>query len=113
MAIVFAIPGDLTTTSGGYAYDRAIIAEAAALGADLRVLSLPGGFPNPGAAEIAATARTLAGVRSENVALIDGLAYGALPEEVIRAIAAPVVALCHHPLGLETGLLPEAAAAFF
>lgn len=113
MATVFAIPGDLTTPSGGYAYDRAIIAEAVALGADLRVLDLPGGFPSPSVAEIAATAQALAALAPGNVALIDGLAYGALPADVIRAIAAPIVALCHHPLCLETGLSPDAAAAFF
>jgi glycosyltransferase involved in cell wall biosynthesis len=113
MAIVFAIPGDLATPSGGYAYDRAIIAEAQKLGADLRVLPLPGGFPNPSAEEIEASAQALAALRPGDVALIDCLAYGALPEDAVRAIAAPVVALCHHPLCLETGLAPEAAAAHF
>ena len=45
------------------------------------------------------------------MALIDGLAYGALPEDAIRAITAPVLALCHHPLGLEQGLDPGQAEA--
>jgi glycosyltransferase involved in cell wall biosynthesis len=52
-------------------------------------------------------------VRPGDVALIDGLAFGALPEYAVRSIAAPIVALCHHPLCLETGLSPDAAAAFF
>jgi glycosyltransferase involved in cell wall biosynthesis len=113
MRIFFAIPGDLATASGGYAYDRAILKEAAALGVDMRVLPLPGGFPNPTAAELAASSNALAGLGPGDVALIDGLAYGALPEDAIRTIAPPVVALCHHPLCLETGLSPAAAAAFF
>lgn len=113
MRIAFAIPGDLAAPSGGYAYDRAILREAAALGVDMRVLPLPGGFPNPSAGEIAATAQALAALPPGDVALIDGLAYGALPEAVIAAVAAPMVALCHHPLCLETGLSPAAAQEFF
>ncbi len=43
--------------------------------------------------------------------LVDGLAYGALPPELIRAVGRPVSVLVHHPLGYETGLSPERAAA--
>jgi glycosyltransferase involved in cell wall biosynthesis len=35
--------------------------------------------------------------------LIDGLALGVLPAELLRALPGPVVALCHHPLALESG----------
>ena len=42
--------------------------------------------------------------------LADGLAWGALPEVVLDQVCAPVVALCHHPLALETGVSPERAA---
>ena len=41
---------------------------------------------------------------AEDVALVDGLAYGALAEATIAAMRAPIVALCHHPLCLEAGL---------
>jgi glycosyltransferase involved in cell wall biosynthesis len=41
--------------------------------------------------------------------LIDGLALGALPERLLERIAGPVVALCHHPLALETGIPTETA----
>ena len=57
--------------------------------------------------QLTETARLLAG---DAPLLIDGLAYGALPTEVIEGLARPPVALCHHPLGLETGLTEAEAA---
>jgi glycosyltransferase involved in cell wall biosynthesis len=71
-----------------------------------------GNFPFPSEAEAWAAARAIgAALAPRDVALIDGLAYGALPEGAIRAIGAPVLALCHHPLGLEHGLEPARAEA--
>ena len=46
------------------------------------------------------------------VLLIDGLAYGAMPAEVSENLGRPIVALVHHPLGLESGLSPEQQAVF-
>ncbi len=43
--------------------------------------------------------------------LIDGLAYGAMPEALIRSFNRRIVALCHHPLALENGISPERAVA--
>jgi glycosyltransferase involved in cell wall biosynthesis len=41
--------------------------------------------------------------------LIDGLALGVLPAQLLRVLPGPVIALCHHPLALETGTVPAAA----
>ena len=102
--LAFAIPGDIDTPTGGYSYDRRIMALLPDFGIDVSHLALPGGFPFPSEAEIYETARWLAGVPSDIPLLIDGLAFGAMPEQSVAAIAAPIVVLLHHPLGLETGL---------
>ena len=43
----FAIPGDITLATGGYAYDRRVLALLPTFGVDVHHLALPGGFPNP------------------------------------------------------------------
>jgi len=49
-ALAVAVPGDLATATGGFAYDRRIMAELACLGWNIRVLNLGDGFPCPTAA---------------------------------------------------------------
>ena len=44
---VFAVPGDLATPTGGYAYDRRMIAELRELGWQIDVVDLGEGFPWP------------------------------------------------------------------
>jgi len=100
----FAIPGDLALPTGGYAYARRILPLFGAHGMAVRHLRLPDGFPFPDEAALAGADAALAAIPAGEVALIDGLAYGALPERVIARMAARIVALVHHPLGLETGL---------
>ena len=50
----FAVPGDLDTPTGGYAYDKRIIAELGALGWQIDVIDLGSAFPDPDAATRAA-----------------------------------------------------------
>lgn len=110
--IVFAIPGDLSLPTGGYAYDRRLLAEWCEMGIAARHLPLPGGFPNPSEADLGETGRAILSQPYGSVLLIDGLAYGAFPESIAAGLAGRVVALVHHPLGLETGLSPQQAAEF-
>jgi hypothetical protein len=108
MRLIYAFPGDLQTQSGGYAYARRVIPALNDAGLETLAQALPGDFPNPGAADIAAAVAILNQVAQKgDVVLVDGLALGVMPAEAIRAIGAPVIALCHHPLGLEAGLTPE------
>jgi glycosyltransferase involved in cell wall biosynthesis len=100
----FAIPGELTTLTGGYLYDRRVMAEMPAQGWTLRHLALPAGFPDPSAADLAETQRRLAALPAGSLVLADGLAYGALPRALIEASGHRWVALVHHPLALESGL---------
>lgn len=106
-AIPFLIPGALETPTGGYAYARALIAHGPAAGLRLEPLALPGDFPQPSAASLEATAVALASLPADRPALVDGLAFGALPERVLERATAPLVVLLHHPLGLETGIEPR------
>jgi glycosyltransferase involved in cell wall biosynthesis len=106
---LFAIPGDPETPTGGYVYDAAVRAAAGSAGMDLPLLALPGGFPDPSPDALAETLALLA--RADAPLLIDGLALGVLPAAAIRALSVPVIAMHHHPLGLETGLPPARSAA--
>jgi glycosyltransferase involved in cell wall biosynthesis len=54
----------------------------------------------------------LADIPDGSPVLVDGLALGALPEEIGRAAARlKIVALVHHPLAAETGIAPALASA--
>lgn len=108
----FAIPGDLTTPTGGYRYDREVLARAGSAGIALTHLPLPGAYPYPTSDDLLRAAGALVSLPADDVLLVDGLAYGALPESICLSIKAPIVALVHHPLALESGLAPEAADRF-
>jgi len=107
---VFAIPGDLATPTGGYVYARKILPLLAErLG--IEVCPLPAGFPLASQAELHEAAASLAAFDAPGtVFFIDGLAYGALPVSALEALKGPIVALVHHPLGLEEGLPPSEKA---
>jgi glycosyltransferase involved in cell wall biosynthesis len=103
--VAFAAPGDLATPTGGFSYDRRIIAELRDIGFAVEVIDLGDGFPAPSGASRAAALTALDRVPAGMPVIIDGLAYGALPElaeDYCRT--RPVIALVHHPLALETGL---------
>lgn len=102
--VVFAIPGDLATPTGGYAYDREVMARLPSMGVALHHLELPPGFPDPTPDELSETARRLSTIAPETVLLIDGLAFGAMPADLIARIRNPIVTLLHHPLGYEPGI---------
>ena len=89
---------------GGYIYDRRVMKLLPAHGIDISLCGLPGGFPHPNADDLAQTQAALARIRPGAIMLIDGLAWGAMPPDLAGALGPGIVALCHHPLGLEAGL---------
>ncbi len=107
--LAFAIPGDIATPTGGYAYDRRVLAGLGRHGIEARHLPLPGGFPEPDDETLAASRDLLRAVPAGDVLMVDGLAAGAMPPDSFQDLSSPFVFLCHHPLGLEAGL-PAARA---
>jgi glycosyltransferase involved in cell wall biosynthesis len=107
--VAFAIPGDLSAPTGGYEYDRRMIEHLPRTGWRVRHVALPGDFPAPSAASLAATEAAIAATPTDAVLLCDGLAFGALPAALIERTHKRFVALVHLPLALETGLSPARA----
>ena len=104
----FAVPGNLETPTGGYAYDKRIIAELARIGWQIELVDLGEGFPFPGEAVRSKARARLLGVPDGWPIVVDGLALGALPDAASE-LAHPLLALVHHPLALEWGLSSEQA----
>lgn len=109
--VIFAIPGDITTATGGYIYDREVLARLPSLGVNVRHVALPAAFPAPSPADLDETLQLLQSSPTDTVLLIDGLAFGAFPPATVEALRRPIVALVHHPLGYETGLSEDRARA--
>jgi glycosyltransferase involved in cell wall biosynthesis len=110
--VVFAVPGSLDTPTGGYAYDKRIMAELRHLGWEVDYLNIGEGFPAPDEATRAAARSLLAALPAGRPIVLDGLALGVLPEVAAEfASRHPLVALVHHPLALESGLAAERAAS--
>lgn len=110
--VVFAVPGSLDTPTGGYAYDRRIMAELRHLGWDVESLDVGNGFPSPDEATRSAARSLLLEIPDGEPIVVDGLALGVLPDVAAEAASRhPLVGLVHHPLALEWGLSAERADA--
>lgn len=110
--LFFAFPGDLSTPTGGYIYDRRIIDGLEHLGWDVQCVGLGEGFPFPDQTTVAHARQTLLSLTPGVPVVMDGLALGVLPEAVAAlALRNPVIGLIHHPLAFEFGLSPERVAA--
>lgn len=107
----FAVPGSLDTPTGGYAYDKRIIAELQRSGWQIELVDVGGGFPWPSEATRASARALLVGLPNGRPIVIDGLALGALPDVATElASRNPLLALVHHPLALEWGSSTDQAA---
>lgn len=111
--VTLVVPGDLQTRTGGYGYDREIVAGLRALGWTVDIRRLDDSFPFPTAYARAHAVAELAAIPTDGLVLADGLAFGAMAEEAAREAARlRFVALVHHPLALENGLDASTARAF-
>jgi glycosyltransferase involved in cell wall biosynthesis len=102
--VAFAIPGDITTQTGGYIYDSHLIRGLREQGRDVIVIHLGSSYPDPTSEDATDAAEKLSAVPPDCPLIVDGLAFGALHPAALAAISAPVVALVHHPLAYEGGL---------
>ena len=110
--LAFAVPGDLATPTGGYRYDGRIIQELGRLGWLVDVLDVGDGFPFPSAEQRANALVMLSAVPVGCPIVLDGLAFGTLPEAGALQSRTPLIALVHQPLALEVGLDTTQADAF-
>ena len=100
----FAIPGDVDTLTGGYIYARRLMKALPNAGWHTHLIRLPDRYPAPSAGDLQSTRKALEELPPGTVVLIDGLAFGAMPPDILDGLNLKLVALVHHPLALETGL---------
>ncbi|MEM5581345.1 glycosyltransferase family 4 protein [Roseibium sp. AS2] len=110
-SVHFAYPGDLATPSGGYGYDRRIMAGLRKLGWQVEPLPLGDGFPFPSPETLSAAEVRFRALPAGTRVVVDGLAFGALAHAAAATDHLRLVALLHHPLCLENGLAPDRARA--
>ncbi|MEO1079512.1 MAG: glycosyltransferase family 4 protein [Pseudomonadota bacterium] len=108
-----AVPGDLMTPTGGYLYDRRLLAALRALDRDITHIALPRTFPEPSPADLKTAAEQLVALPPAGPVIVDGLAFGAMDPATTARIRAPIVALVHHPLAEESGLDPARRDALY
>lgn len=112
LTVALVVPGDPATTSGGFRYDRRLVAGLRATGATVRVFSVPwrryplGVLDAPGLAT-----GVPARLRDVDVVVVDGLAHAGTVGLVrrLRRDGTPVVALVHHLRRAEGGRLAPVA----
>ncbi|MGW8950316.1 glycosyltransferase family 4 protein [Streptomyces sp. NPDC055709] len=114
-SVRIVMPGtvdDPAAPSGGNTYDRRVCRELPQLGWQLHEHTVAGDWPRPGAGARAELARVLGESADGSLVLLDGLVACAAPDIVVpEAERLRLTVLVHLPLGDETGLAPEAAAA--
>jgi len=106
-ACAFAIPGDHRQKTGGFIYERRLLEELATTGRPVRHIVLPAeaaAAEQSGAVQ-AEVARLLA-LHRDLPLILDGLVFAAMPTKALARLACPVVAMLHHPMGMEDGLEP-------
>lgn len=112
-SLYFVFPGRLDTPTGGYHYDRRLIQELRHLGLNVETIALSDQFPYPDAHALEEAQSALAALPDGAPVIIDGLAFGVLDELAeAEAQRLNLIALCHHPLALESGIDPTEQKRF-
>ncbi len=99
--VAVVVPGPVERT-GGYIYDRRVIEGLRQLGWSVDLVVLSGSYPFPDDSARAVAAGTFATFPEGRTVIVDGLAFGALPDLVeAHARRLRLVALVHLPLSAD------------
>jgi glycosyltransferase involved in cell wall biosynthesis len=101
MHVALLVPAPFTSVSGGYNYDRAVVAGLRAAGNRVDVLELSGRHPLPDAMAEASARDIWHALPAGCVPVIDGLGLPAFAALGDALAARRVVGLIHHPTALE------------
>jgi glycosyltransferase involved in cell wall biosynthesis len=101
--IALLVPGPFDAVSGGYNYDRRLVAGLRALDHAAEVVELAGRHPLPDDAALAAARAALDALPPDAVPVVDGLGLPAFAPLADTLAERGAVALVHHPTALETG----------
>ncbi len=104
------VPAPLSTLSGGYGYDRAVLAGLHADGHAVEAIELPGRFPAADAPTRRTAAAALTRLAPEVLPIIDSLALPAFADCADTLLHQRVVGLIHHPNTLESDSSPAGQA---
>lgn len=106
MRIALLVPGPVTAISGGYGYDRRIVAELREAGHTVDVVELAGRHPVADDTARHSARAAWAALPPGTLPLIDGLGLPAFDGIIDRT----AVGLIHHPTSMEAGLATDDAA---
>lgn len=109
----FAIPGDITTLTGGYIFERRLLNGLRDAGHDVQHIALGASYPDPTPTDMAAAVTVLCEIPPERALILDGFVSGATETEGLARVRAPMVAMVHHPLAMESGLSDARRAHLF
>jgi glycosyltransferase involved in cell wall biosynthesis len=111
MRISLLVPSPLQAISGGYAYDRAMLAGLRAAGHDAQAVELAGRHPLADAAARASAGAAFDSLQADVVPVIDGFGLPAFCDRAAALAARRTIGLIHHPTALETGYTEADSAA--
>lgn len=104
LRVAFLVPGPLEQPTGGYRYDREMLAGLVERGWRVDVHALAGRFPDPDRRARESLDEALAGMPTSVPLLADGLTLAALAAHCDELSGRRLLVLLHHPAALERGL---------
>jgi glycosyltransferase involved in cell wall biosynthesis len=104
LRIALVVPAPFDTVSGGYIFDRRMVAGLQAAGHEVLVVEQGGTHPLPDTTAEANARDTFSGIPADWTVVIDGLGLPAFAPLAGDPKLAKAVGLIHHPTALETGL---------